>query len=75
MLYTLYIYIYIAIYIYIYIYMLYYVLYMDCSPSSCEDLERHLCACFRRVKDYNSLLRYSPILNRTYVRQVVLDKW
>ena len=30
---------------------------------------------FRRIKDHHSLPRYSPLLKKTCVRQVVLDKW
>ena len=30
---------------------------------------------FRRVKDHQTLLHYSPPLKKTCVRQVVLDKW
>ena len=30
---------------------------------------------FRRVEDHRKLLYYSPLLKKTCVRQVVLDKW
>ena len=30
---------------------------------------------FRRFKDHRALLHYSPLLKKTCVRQVVLDKW
>ena len=30
---------------------------------------------FRRVKDRHNSLRYSPLLKKSCVRQVVLDKW
>ena len=32
------------------------------------------CICFC-VKDHNNVLHYSPLLKKTCVRQVVLDKW
>ena len=59
-------------YIILYYTILYYnILYL--SNAACRRL-CHVCCVFRRVKDHD-LLKYYPLLKKTCVRQVVLDKW
>ena len=49
-------------------------MYGHLSKATCL-IRPRLCHVFRRVKDHHKLQTYSPLLKKSCVSQVVLDKW
>ena len=63
-----------CVYVYIHIHMFLSLGRDYLSNATCL-IRPHLSCVVRRVKDHRKLPKYSPLLKKTCVRQVVLDKW